>query len=335
MIPSASPVVQALLGTLMTWGLTALGASVAFFVTGHQRKILDGSLGFAAGVMLAASYWSLLAPGIEMAAASGMYGADGQFAFIPVGVGFILGAVFVYMSDVVLSYTGVQSPLSIVLQVAGSSDKFSKDGSPTHMTSIVTDDPSSESLIRRRARRHRTPSCDSAEEGIPENDILRTSQELVATAQWKRILLLIIAVTVHNIPEGLAVGVAFGAVGKSATATFENARNLAIGIGLQNFPEGLAVSLPLKAAGFSGARSIWYGQLSGLVEPVAGVLGALLVTYMEPILPYSLGFAAGAMVYVVLDDIVPESQTCGNGKIASWGGIVGFVVMMCLDVGLG
>jgi len=147
--------------------------------------------------------------------------------------------------------------------------------------------------------------------------------------------LLIIAITVHNIPEGLAVGVGFGAVGQSSSSTFENARNLAVGIGIQNFPEGLAVSLPLKTAGMSTWKSIWYGQLSGLVEPISGVLGALLVGFVTPTLPYALAFAAGAMIYVVFDDIVPEAQSSGNGKIASWSAIIGFLVMMCLDVGLG
>lgn len=154
-------------------------------------------------------------------------------------------------------------------------------------------------------------------------------------ASWRRILLLIVAITVHNIPEGLAVGVGFGAVGKTAAATFENARNLAIGIGIQNFPEGLAVSLPLRGAGFSSWKSFWYGQLSGMVEPLAGVFGALAVVVAEPLLPYALAFAAGAMVYVVVDDIIPEAQTSGNGQLASCTTIVGFVVMMSLDVGLG
>ena len=161
-----------------------------------------------------------------------------------------------------------------------------------------------------RQRHYRTPSSDSAEEGLEETEIDQFSQQNNdEEARWKRILLLIVAITVHNIPEGLAVGVGFGAVGTSDQATFENARNLAIGIGIQNFPEGLAVSLPLKAAGFSAGRAIWYGQLSGLVEPFAGVLGALLVSWMQPVLPYALAFAAGAMVYVVMDDIVPEAQT--------------------------
>ena len=148
-------------------------------------------------------------------------------------------------------------------------------------------------------------------------------------------MLLIVAVTIHNIPEGLAVGVGFGAVGKSKSATFSSARNLAIGIGLQNFPEGVAVSLPLKAAGFSTLRAVWYGQLSGLVEPLAGVLGAALVSLIVPILPYALAFAAGAMIYVVVDDIVPEVHAAGNGKAGSWAAIIGFIVMMALDVALG
>uniref|UniRef100_V5I8I4 Zinc transporter ZIP11 n=1 Tax=Anoplophora glabripennis TaxID=217634 RepID=V5I8I4_ANOGL len=159
--------------------------------------------------------------------------------------------------------------------------------------------------------------------------------EEIQHGQWKRIILLVVAITVHNIPEGLAVGVGFGAIGTSASATFESARNLAIGIGIQNFPEGLAVSLPLQAAGFSTWRSLWYGQLSGMVEPIFGVLGAVAVGLAEPALPYALAFAAGAMIYVVVDDIIPEANTNDNGKLATWGAILGFLVMMTLDVGLG
>jgi zinc transporter 11 len=159
--------------------------------------------------------------------------------------------------------------------------------------------------------------------------------EEIQHGQWKRIILLVIAITVHNIPEGLAVGVGFGAIGSSTSATFESARNLAIGIGIQNFPEGLAVSLPLQAAGFSTWRSFWYGQLSGMVEPIFGVLGAVAVALAQPALPYALSFAAGAMIYVVVDDIIPEANTNGNGKLATWGAILGFLVMMTLDVGLG
>ncbi|XP_009876964.1 PREDICTED: zinc transporter ZIP11, partial [Apaloderma vittatum] len=165
--------------------------------------------------------------------------------------------------------------------------------------------------------------------------VARDAAPMAGSSSWRRIMLMILAITIHNIPEGLAVGVGFGAVGKSASATFQSARNLAIGIGIQNFPEGLAVSLPLRGAGFSPWKAFWYGQLSGMVEPLAGVFGAFAVVVAEPLLPYALGFAAGAMVFVVMDDIVPEAQTSGNGKLASWTSILGFVVMMSLDVGLG
>ncbi|NWI80898.1 S39AB protein, partial [Dryoscopus gambensis] len=172
-------------------------------------------------------------------------------------------------------------------------------------------------------------------EGPPAFPAPRDGAPAAGSSSWRRIMLMILAITIHNIPEGLAVGVGFGAVGKSASATFQSARNLAIGIGIQNFPEGLAVSLPLRGAGFSTWKAFWYGQLSGMVEPLAGALGAFAVALAEPLLPYALGFAAGAMVYVVMDDIIPEAQTSGNGKLASWTSILGFVVMMSLDVGLG
>lgn len=158
--------------------------------------------------------------------------------------------------------------------------------------------------------------------------------EIKANAHWKRILLLVIGIVIHNIPEGLAVGVTFGAIGNSEAATFENARNLAIGIGIQNFPEGLAVSLPLHAAGFSMFKSFWYGQLSGMVEPIFGVIGAFAVTVARLILPYALSFAAGAMMYIVVDDIIPEAHASGNGKIATWGATIGFLIMMVLEVTL-
>uniref|UniRef100_A0A671LX06 Zinc transporter ZIP11 n=1 Tax=Sinocyclocheilus anshuiensis TaxID=1608454 RepID=A0A671LX06_9TELE len=170
-----------------------------------------------------------------------------------------------------------------------------------------------------------------------EHDVSPKAQEVSGQtgSSWRRIVLLILAITIHNIPEGLAVGVGFGAVGKTPSATFESARNLAVGIGIQNFPEGLAVSLPLRGSGVSTWRSFWYGQLSGMVEPLAGLLGAVAVVLAEPLLPYALAFAAGAMVYVVVDDIIPEAQVSGNGKLASWTSILGFIVMMSLDVGLG
>uniref|UniRef100_A0A8C2BZX7 Zinc transporter ZIP11 n=1 Tax=Cyprinus carpio TaxID=7962 RepID=A0A8C2BZX7_CYPCA len=182
-------------------------------------------------------------------------------------------------------------------------------------------------------QRRRGPNTGHTE----EHDVSHKAQEVSGQtgSSWRRIVLLILAITIHNIPEGLAVGVGFGAVGKTPSATFESARNLAIGIGIQNFPEGLAVSLPLRGSGLSTWRSFWYGQLSGMVEPLAGLLGAVAVVLAEPLLPYALAFAAGAMVYVVVDDIIPEAQVSGNGKLASCTSILGFIVMMSLDVGLG
>ncbi|CAH1795328.1 unnamed protein product, partial [Owenia fusiformis] len=215
--------------------------------------------------------------------------------------------------------------------------KYEKEDIPTTVvtenngTSTVIDSPALNT--RSTTQRRKQQSHDSGD--VPNYELNSQQDSNTARTSWKRILLLITAITIHNIPEGLAVGVGFGAVGKTASATFENARNLAIGIGIQNFPEGLAVSLPLRASGMSMLKSFWYGQLSGMVEPVAGIFGALAVVIAEPILPYALAFAAGAMIYVVFDDIIPEAQICGNGKLASLGGIVGFIVMMSLDVGLG
>lgn len=281
---------------------------------------MDISLGFAAGVMLAASYWSLLEPALEMAAGLSTYGENGQWAFLPVSVGFFLGAAFVFGADLVMSSTGVTSPLDII-------DKKIETDSESPLPEQGLHN-SGESGLRMR----RGFGGGSEVYSIGEQE---REEEIKKKDSWRRIVLLIVAVTVHNIPEGLAVGVGFGAIGRTKSATFESARNLALGIGIQNFPEGIAVSLPLKAAGFSTAKSIWYGQLSGLVEPIAGVLGAALVGFIVPILPYALAFAAGAMVYVVVDDIIPEAQSEGNGKAASWGAIVGFIVMMSLDVALG
>ncbi|XP_050570312.1 zinc transporter ZIP11 [Cygnus atratus] len=285
MLPGQGPVLQSVLGTLLTWGLTAAGSALVFVFSSGQRRILDGSLGFAAGVMLAASYWSLLAPAIEMAEESGTFGA---FAFLPVAVGFVLGAAFVYGADLLIPVLGFSGP--------------------PHAAFALSYDPR------------------AAKEKYEHDPASRLDYESELSIRIGR--------AGHH-PEGLAVGVGFGAVGKSASATFQSARNLAIGIGIQNFPEGLAVSLPLRGAGFSTWKAFWYGQLSGMVEPLAGIFGAFAVVVAEPLLPYALGFAAGAMVYVVMDDIIPEAQTSGNGKLASWTSVLGFVVMMSLDVGLG
>ncbi|XP_051170947.1 zinc transporter ZIP11 isoform X2 [Leptopilina boulardi] len=310
MLKGYAPITQTLLGTLFTWGLTALGAALVIFIRGKHRKLLDSSLGFAAGVMIAASYWSLLSPAIEMAKESKLYGAEGEFAFVPVGIGFLLGAAFVYGTDVLISILGIQSPnVLLAMQSVG--------------------------FYEQSTRRRPTSGIQRPNESGEVGTLYEDPGNESKNNQWRRILLLVIAITVHNIPEGLAVGVGFGAIGSSVSATFESARNLAIGIGIQNFPEGLAVSLPLQASGVSTLKSFWYGQLSGMVEPIAGILGAVGVSLAAPTLPYALAFAAGAMIYVVIDDIIPEAQQSGNGKVASWSAVVGFLVMMSLDVGLG
>jgi ZIP family zinc transporter len=261
-----NPIVQALLATGFTWSVTALGAAVVFVFKTVNRKLLDGMLGFAAGVMIAASYWSLLAPAIAMAE------EQGGIAWLPATGGFLLGGAFLYLVDKLLPHLHAGLPMS-------------------------------------------------------EAEGIKTS--------WQRSVLLVTAITLHNIPEGLAVGVAFGALAAGLpAATLGGAIALAIGIGIQNFPEGTAVSAPLRREGLSVLKSFWYGQLSGIVEPIAGVLGAAAVLLMRPILPYALAFAAGAMIYVVVEELIPESQTEGT-DIATIGAMIGFAVMMTLDVALG
>lgn len=290
MLESAHPVVQALLGTLFTWFVTALGAGMVFLLPtdlspAAEGRILDAALGFAGGVMLAASFWSLLAPALEISEETW-----GVFAFFPVSVGFVLGAGFVFASDAMLPHEAEE-------EVVGKL-KADEDLNP----------------------------------GVAAAPRSNTSSSSSST---RRIMLLVIAVVLHNFPEGMAVGVGFGGIGLLKAATFEKARTIAFGIGLQNFPEGLAVSLPLIRLGWSRKRAFFYGQLSGMVEPLGGLLGAGLVQVAAPLLPYMLAFAAGAMVYVVIDSVVPESQARGNRLLASWGGMVGFIVMMSMDVALG
>ncbi|XP_050175184.1 zinc transporter ZIP11 isoform X2 [Myiozetetes cayanensis] len=335
MIPGLGPVLQAVLGTFLTWGLTAAGSALVFVFSSGQRRVLDGSLGFAAGVMLAASYWSLLAPAIEMAEESGSFGA---LSFLPVAVGFSLGAAFVYLADLLMPVLGFSGPshAALALSCDPRAAKEKREQEParaldygSELSIRIDKGENGEPYQRRRGVGTSLP------DGPPAFPVPRDGASPAGSSSWRRIMLMILAITIHNVPEGLAVGVGFGAVGKSASATFQSARNLAIGIGIQNFPEGLAVSLPLRGAGFSTWKAFWYGQLSGMVEPLAGVFGAFAVVVAEPLLPYALGFAAGAMVYVVMDDIIPEAQTSGNGKLASWTSILGFVVMMSLDVGLG
>ena len=260
------PIVQALLATLFTWGLTALGASLVFIFKTIRRKVLDAMLGFAAGVMIAASFWSLLAPAIEMAE------AEGNLPWVPAVVGFLLGGAFLRGIDMVLPHLHLGLPIEEA-------------------------------------------------EGIPTS--------------WRRSVLLVFAITLHNIPEGLAVGVAFGAVAYNLpSATLAGAIALALGIGIQNFPEGTSVSVPLRREGLSRGRCFWYGQLSGVVEPIAGVIGAAAVLAMRPILPYALSFAAGAMIFVVVEELIPEAQSDRNTDVATLGAMLGFAVMMTLDVAL-
>ena len=250
--------------------MTALGAALVFFSKTVRRELLDAMLGFAAGVMIAASFWSLLVPSIDMAAAQGLP------EWLPAAVGFLMGGLFLRVADYFLPHLHLG---------------FER----------------------------------SEAEGV------RTS--------WRRATLLVLAITLHNIPEGLAVGVAFGAAASgldvASGATLAGAVVLAVGIGLQNFPEGVAVSVPLRGEGASRLRSFWYGQLSGLVEPISAVVGAAAVLAVQPLLPYALAFAAGAMIYVVVEELIPESQRNENTDIATLGAMGGFTVMMVLDVALG
>lgn len=263
-----SPITQALLATLFTWGVTAAGASLVFFTKTINAKFMDGMLGFAAGVMIAASFWSLLAPGIEMAEQLG------HISWLTAVIGFLGGGIFMRLTDRLLPHLHL--------------------GLDTRQS-----------------------------EGI------KTS--------WQRSTLLVLAITLHNIPEGLAVGVAFGAVAANlSSATLGGAIALTIGIGLQNFPEGAAVSLPLRREGASRTHSFMLGQASGIVEPIAGAFGAAFVLYMQDILPYALCFAAGAMIFVVVEELIPESQRReANIDFVTMATMAGFAVMMILDVALG
>lgn len=262
-----SPVIQALLATLFTWFLTALGAASVFVGRELSRRTMDGMLGFAAGVMIAASYWSLLAPAIAMS-------ENGPLpAWLPATIGFLLGGVFLFGIDKILPHL--------------------------HLG-------------------------------------FRNEEAEGLSTTWRRTTLLVLAITLHNFPEGLAVGVAFGAVAAGIPeATLMGAIALAIGIGIQNLPEGMAVAMPLRREGISKAKCFAYGQASALVEPLAGVLGAGLVVLARPVLPYALAFAAGAMIFVVVEELIPESQRGNNTDIATMGAMLGFAVMMVLDVALG
>lgn len=260
-----NPITQALLATFFTWFVTAVGASLVFLLKDMNRKIFDGMLGFAAGVMLAASYWSLLSPALELS-------KHDMMPWLPVAIGFLLGGIFIRIIDKILPHLHPNLP---PIALEGPKTKLKKSN------------------------------------------------------------LLVLAITIHNIPEGLAIGVAFGAASLGLPeATLGAAISLAIGIGLQNFPEGLAVAMPLKQEGYSTRKSFFYGQLSASVEPVAGVLGAIFVFMAQPLLPYALSFAAGAMIFVVAEEVIPESHRRGNIDLATFFLLFGFVLMMILDVSL-
>lgn len=262
-----NPVLLALFATLFTWGVTALGSSMVFFFKTINKRVLNSMLGFAAGVMIAASFWSLLKPAIEMAE------ENGSPPWLPALIGFLSGGAFLLIVDKILPHL------------------------------------------------HLGLAIDKAE-GIK--------------TQWQRSVLLVLAITLHNIPEGLAVGVAFGALAHNPDAgVLAGAVALAIGIGLQNFPEGAAVSIPLRREGFTRLKAFTYGQLSGIVEPIAGVIGALLVITITPLLPYALSFAAGAMIFVVVEELIPESQAGNETDFSTIGAMLGFATMMFLDVSLG
>ena len=417
--------------------VTAAGAGLVFFVPSdlsarRHRLLLDSSLGFAAGVMLAASYFSLLAPAIEFAQTSGQYGETGTWSFVPASIGVLLGGMFVYLSERLLPHSETDTVAMLTDAAKQHKAAGKRRASPTHSTSsngsgtshgAVADDtdPTSPTLPRQQLMRRTkstagmaaaanaaTPShsqknkkkaamrrMDSVQqldhmESQAANEqhsngqpAAKTSADATAlsgavnSASWRRLMLMIIAIVIHNFPEGMAVGVAFGATAADRTTTttttspppapsspasYQSAISLTFGIALQNFPEGLAVSLPLLRLGYSPLRAFFYGQLSGLVEPFGGVLGAAVVGWVLPLLPYALGFAAGAMIYVVLDDLAVEIKSggaeearrakgedgssgssgshehggggAGTGNVGMTGVMVGFVVMMALDVAL-
>ena len=262
-----NPVYQALLGTLFSWGMTGFGAAFVYFTKKLDKKILDVMLGFAAGIMIAASFWSLLAPAIELSVELNLP------KWLPAALGFMIGGLFLKLLHRILPHLHYG---------------------------------------------------------------LRRNQANGIKTDWHKSTLLILAITLHNVPEGLAVGVAFGAAAAGLKgATVAGALALAIGLGLQNFPEGMAVSFPLRRTGMSRWKSFFYGQLSGIVEPISAVLGAALVLSSKRILPYALGFAAGAMIFVVAEELIPECQQSNNSDAATLGLLIGFTIMMILDVAMG
>lgn len=259
-----SPVIQALIATIFTWAVTMLGASIVFFFKEVKKSIMDALLGFSAGVMIAASFWSLLSPAIELADSMNM------ISWLVVFLGFFSGGLLLFLGDKLYDF------------------------------------------IQRK------------------NDKIKISEKV------KRSFMLVFSITLHNFPEGLVIGVAFGSLAYSIEgSTLASALTLALGIGLQNFPEGSAVSLPLRRDGFSRKKAFFFGQLSGVVEPIAAVIGAILVLKIQSLLPFLLSFAAGAMIYVVVEELIPESQSNKKKDLMALFTLIGFSIMMILDVGLG
>jgi ZIP family zinc transporter len=275
-----NPILQALYAGLFTWGLTAVGAALVFLFNSANRRVLDMSLGFTGGVMIAASFWSLLSPAISYMEMQNDMGLSSTPPYIAPAIGFFLGALFLFCLDKVIPHL--------------------------HLFAKKED-----------------------AEGMSTN--------------WRKTILLVLAIALHNIPEGLAVGVAFGALAnpellglaENNVFTIGSAIALAIGIAIQNFPEGFAVSMPLRRQGLSKWKSWKWGQLSAIVEPIFAVIGAAVVMQVLPILPYALSFAAGAMIFIVVEEVIPESQSGGHTDLATMGLIAGFIVMMILDVALG
>lgn len=260
-----SPIWQAFIATLFTYSVTALGSALVFFFKKVNKNVLDAMLGFAAGVMIAASFWSLLSPAIEMAESLNM------ISWIITFIGFFSGGILLFVGDKIFNF-------------------FNK----------------------------------------------KHSKNKDNSSSFKRCLMLILSITLHNIPEGLAVGVAFGSIVYELNgATFSSACLLALGIGLQNFPEGTAVSVPLRREGMPRKKAFFFGQLSGIVEPLSGILGALLVLKIRLLLPFLLSFAAGTMIYVVVQELIPESQSNKRKDLMALFTLIGFSIMMILDVALG
>ena len=263
------PYLQALIAGIITWLLTALGASSVFVFKNVNEKILNSMQGFAAGIMIAASFWSLLQPAIS-------YNEDSNLSWLPVAIGFLLGGFFIRALDIIIPHIHQHAVDAQQYQEGPKTDKLNKN------------------------------------------------------------TLRVLAITLHNIPEGLSIGVAFGGiVSGNGEATFLGALGLAIGIGIQNIPEGAALSMPIRAAGASRWKAFNYGQASAIVEPIFATIGAATVLIITPMLPYALAFAAGAMIFVVVEELIPDSQSGQNTDLATLSLMLGFTIMMILDVALG